>query len=211
MKKLVIPLTVLVMICSMISTATAALENYGNGMIYDTDLNITWLQDANYAYTSGYDEDGVMTWNEAMTWAATLEYQGFNDWRLPITDETCSGFNCTSSEMVHLYYIELENVEGGPLNNTNPFINLYSSNYWSGTEYPPGLAWYFSFIDGHQSNDPMYYHRYAIAVRDGAPVVPEPISSVLFVTGGTLLAGRSYIKRRGKHNNCCAKREISSF
>jgi len=40
-----------------------ALVDRGGGMIHDTVLNITWLQDANYAQTSGYDADGKMTWD----------------------------------------------------------------------------------------------------------------------------------------------------
>lgn len=36
----------------------AALVDRGGGMIYDTDRDITWLQDMNYAKTSGYDADG---------------------------------------------------------------------------------------------------------------------------------------------------------
>ena len=35
-------------------TANAALYDRGNGLIYDDVLDITWLQDANYAKTSGY-------------------------------------------------------------------------------------------------------------------------------------------------------------
>lgn len=42
-----------------------ALYDRGNGMIYDDLSNVAWLQDANYAHSSGYDSDGLMTWNEA--------------------------------------------------------------------------------------------------------------------------------------------------
>lgn len=66
-----------------IGTAQAALYDRGGGMIYDDVLNITWLQDANYAKTSGYDSDGKMTRSEAVSWASNLSYGGFDDWRLP--------------------------------------------------------------------------------------------------------------------------------
>jgi hypothetical protein len=96
---------------------------------YDTDLDITWLADANYAQTSGYDADGRMTWAAANTWAANLSYynpltnQTYADWRLPTTTDTgttgCdfaySGTDCgynvdpASSEMAHLYFVTLGN------------------------------------------------------------------------------------------------------
>lgn len=77
----------------------AALIDRGGGLIYDTVLNLTWLQDSNYAATSGYQvpgrgvgdpmDDGRMDWGEAVTWAQGLSYfdsvRGvwWSDWRLP--------------------------------------------------------------------------------------------------------------------------------
>ena len=63
--------------------ATSALLDRGGGLIYDTDLDITWLQDANYAATSGHSPDGRMTWGEAQASASNLTFCGFDDWRLP--------------------------------------------------------------------------------------------------------------------------------
>ena len=113
-------------------SAQAALVDRGGGLIYDTDLDVTWLQDANYAKTSGYDADGLMTWEVAVTWAANLSYYDsvrnvtYTDWRLPTTPDTgtpgCnsvnsySGGDCgynvdpNSSEMAHLYFVELGNL-----------------------------------------------------------------------------------------------------
>jgi len=64
-------------------TSSATLIDRGNGMIYDSNQNLTWLQDTNYAKTSGYDDDGLMGWDDAMAWVANLTYGGYDDWRLP--------------------------------------------------------------------------------------------------------------------------------
>jgi hypothetical protein len=63
--------------------AQAALIDRGNGMIYDTVLNVTWLQDVTYARTSGADADGVFNFADANNWANSLVYGGYTDWRLP--------------------------------------------------------------------------------------------------------------------------------
>lgn len=71
------------------SVAQGALYDRGGGLIYDDVLDVTWLQDANYAKTSGYDADGRMKWAEAMAWTSNLLYIDsvsgitLTGWRLP--------------------------------------------------------------------------------------------------------------------------------
>lgn len=138
---------------AMSGAAQAALVDRGGGLIYDTDLNVTWLKDANYAKTSGYDADGLMTWTTATTWAANLTYYDsirnvtYDDWRLPTTTDTgtsgCNfaysdtdcGYNVdpASSEMAHLYFFELGNLSyytttgvdsGAVAGGANPYSTL---------------------------------------------------------------------------------------
>lgn len=72
--------------------AQASLVNRGGGMIYDTELNVTWLQNWNQAVGSAYDTaspgTGRMTWGDAKAWADTLVFGGFDDWRLPTMLDT---------------------------------------------------------------------------------------------------------------------------
>jgi len=183
----------MLMVFGFLDSARAGLIDRGGGLIYDDDLKITWLKDANYAMTSGYDETGTMSWGEAIAWVSNLEYGGFDDWRLPQSD-TCTGKNCTGSEMGHLYYTEDVTSSTHGL-----FINVQSYTYWSGTEYDSEKAWRFSFSSGDQNFIDKDYKRYAWAVRDGdftPPVVPEPVSSILFVAGGATFAVRGYFRKK---------------
>jgi len=111
-----------------ISTSSqASLIDRGNGLLYDNVLDITWLQDANYARTSHYvgaDSSGKMDWATATTWAANLNYDGLTDWRLAsnspvngssfnyswaVNGSTDYSYNITSpnSELAYMYYVNL--------------------------------------------------------------------------------------------------------
>jgi hypothetical protein len=125
----------LISILGFSQVVKAALYDRGGGLIYDDVLDVTWLQDANYAATSGYDDSdslGRMNWDDAMAWAGQLEYYDsardivWDDWRLPRTqpinpndwvlgwgyDGTSDeGYNITSpnSEMAYMFYVNLNN------------------------------------------------------------------------------------------------------
>jgi hypothetical protein len=75
----------------MSQSTDAELINRGGGLIYDTVLNVTWLQDANLAETNTFglsdiDSSGKMHWDKAMAWISAMNnanYKGYSNWRLP--------------------------------------------------------------------------------------------------------------------------------
>ncbi len=185
-------------------------------MIYDTDRNITWLADANYAKTSGFDADGLMTWSAANAWAASLNVGGFTNWRLPTTlqpDAACSvqsggasyGNNCTGSELGHLFCQELGGVAGSSIITThNSNFNLFSnignfsaSDYWSSTDYVNShdLAWSFRYINNSQNFLFKTYSFGGWAVRTGdVASVPEP--GIIWLIGAGLIGWYSTTAKR---------------
>jgi hypothetical protein len=208
MKQLLAFLFVLIFILGFSLQAQAELfnrgtDNAGHRLIYDSDFNITW-----YDFTNPTGmQDEQYDW--ASTLAVTFNGTIFDDWRLPSALNSdgsgpCGGI-CNDSEMGHLYYIELGNsfVESGlGTPNTGPFTNLQPVGYWSKTRVPSSSNYYlFDFSMGVQGYMPgsIYdsHDGYGLAVRSGdVAVVPEPISSILFLTGGATLIGRKYIRRK---------------
>ena len=221
MKKIILVVLMAVMVMGVSMEAKAALQNLGtdsagNQLIYDTDFDITW-----YDYTNSYDTwQNQVSWADALS--VTFGSTTYTDWRLPTTVDgpyvwgydgtTTAGYNITSSELGHLFYTELGNsgyydtsgnptgCPGGPnycLTNTGDFQNLQSYVYWSGTEYSanPASAWGFGTDYGYQDDGVKDDDFYAIAVRPGLAVVPEPMSMVLFGVGGVVLVARRKLRK----------------
>ena len=119
------------LVCVQSATAGLILRDVGGvQMVYDQTQDITWLLDANYARTSGYDSNGLMGWDDATAWVSNLSLAGFDDWRLPsltVTDTNNSsqldcdfsytggtdcGYNVltANSELAYMFYEHLGNV-----------------------------------------------------------------------------------------------------
>ena len=101
-----------------VSANAALVSRLGGQAIYDTDLNITWISNANLAMSNTFglptdvslglhpnddsnnngqiNADGSMNWPGALFWIDAMNvagYLGFSDWRLPTTVEPDS--SCT--------------------------------------------------------------------------------------------------------------------
>lgn len=200
---------------SVNSVNAALVSRSGGTLVYDTDLDITWVSDANLAATNTFGindifNNGEMTWLIANDWVAAMNtdggtgYLGFNGWRLPTTlqpDSTCNrqsngvsfGTGCTGSEMGHLFNVEgVTSTTPGPL-----FTNVQADYYWSGTLLDPDNAWRFSFASGDQNAtdiSSITFRHHAWAVHDGdIGVIPVPAAAWLFTSG---LLGLIGIARR---------------
>lgn len=81
--------------------ANASLQlRLGGQAFYDTELDVTWIANANLAATqsfgvAGVMDDGSMSWSTAQSWIAamnTANYLGGSDWRLPGVSPISGGF-----------------------------------------------------------------------------------------------------------------------
>ena len=158
-------------------------ERLGGLAYYDRDADLTWLANSNLATTETFGVDGIYTsgtitatmnletannWISAMNDYVGTGYLGINSWRLPKTitpDSGCTtsqgipisnstGFNCTNSEMGHLFYNEFGGIAGEDVrDNTNPAVSLFSFpvypavlvGFWSGTQPTTTQAFVFGF------------------------------------------------------------------
>jgi len=218
--KNIVSASILIATLSCSVTASATLIDRGNGMIYDSNQNLTWLQDMNYAKTSGYDDDGLMGWDNAMAWASNLTYGGHDDWRLPkltvwfplsgiifddgiIPDASLSStIYLITSELYSVMAPECSVIDSGtsvicayPWMSHFININTISPPFWYGNE-EGNTAW---AGQGVLSLTPTTLHPKSDqlqvwAVREGDVAgIPEPQSLALLVLG---LACMGYIMRK---------------
>lgn len=196
----------------MISTADAALLSRLRGLAYyDDAAKLTWLADVDYAYTSGDDADGIMSWDQANAWVRGLTVAGVSGWRLPTTlqpDASCRqqsgstisyGYDCAGGELGNMYYNVLGNSAYGGGSSYGPFVSKYSNALWTGTEYrydPSNSAWYFNANSGYQSYDIKNRYNRVWAVKSGdVSAVPVPAAAWLFGSGLLGLIGLA--RRKG--------------
>jgi hypothetical protein len=128
--------------------------------IYDPNLNVTWLADANLPGkrtfgVSSINKSGSMDYATAVQWVRAMNaldhgagYFGHNNWQLPTAptqDKTCArtgrhgesfGFNCSGSALGCLYYRSLGLSEPNtavrmPANKVGPFNDFQPYLYWS--------------------------------------------------------------------------------
>ena len=181
---------------------------------YDTELNVTWLRNANM--------NSSRAWPTAKAWADNLSFGGYSDWRLPTMTDTgapgCEfvanhgtdcGYNVLTktgttvySEIGHLFYVTLGNKgaysttgnlqAGAGLTKVGQFIGFQSGQYWTGLQYTitNDIAWSFDTSEGFQRSDYQTNQHYALAVRSGdVTLVPEPATYLLFMVGLYILIG----------------------
>lgn len=194
------------------TNAGATLIDRGNGLIFDDVLDVTWVQDADLCNTLGncISNNGDMTWDNAVAWADSLVFQGFDDWRLA-SGSVASGVpvgtaneadivncrnateqQCRDNELAYMYYQNLGGFEDDLTGNQGPFINI-RADYWSGTEVPGDSAYLLDFSEGQAGFIQKGFDGGAAwAVRSGdVRMLSEPSLGLLLAVG---FAGLGYCR-----------------
>lgn len=227
MKKL-IGLTACIFLLGLVGIAHASLSTIGTAayqgeqysLIYDDDLQLTWLDYSHQADTWDSQDSWARGLNDANgSYGDVFEYDLFSGvtvnwegevWRLPDAHNQDGsgpryGFNVTGSEMGHLFYTELGldvGIHTADELNASEFDNLVASWYWSGTEYADNQydAWYFDMYWSNQDTAGKNVDMYGLAVRSGqVSTVPVPGTIVLLASG---LVGLGSVRTRRNRSRC---------
>jgi hypothetical protein len=201
----------LLAILGMNGAAEAALVNNGGGLIYDTTLNATWLSNANYA--------GWLGFNDATSFASTLNFNGITGWSLP-TSDTCTNMNCSNSQMGELFYNELGGVAGSSIYTTHNanyglFQNIQSRGYASSTTAngDPSYGYMFYFDSGTVSGIQEVNYRYSYGqtnpimfihsgdVGGNISAVPEPEEYGMMLAGLGLIGFMVHRRKKSDSSN----------
>ena len=141
-----------------------------DGTVTDNLTGLIWLKQANYNSTGG--GTGGSTWDDAVDFCKALatgmcglsDGSSAGEWRLPTVKELQS--------LIHYGYFNpaLPNTAGtGQWTSGDPFTNVQSSYYWSGSTYAgsTGLAWYVDVYYGYVANNYKALTYYVWPVRGG--------------------------------------------
>jgi hypothetical protein len=123
----------------------------GNGTITDNRTGLMWIKDPQ-TIGDAWSKQGnpaPMTWENALTLCADLNFAGYDDWRLS-----------TRTELVSI--VDYGTYE--PAINTTYFPNTMSEHYWTSTKHPSieKRAWFVYFYNGYvnvNNKASLYYVR----------------------------------------------------
>ena len=177
-----------------------AVDANATDAVFLFDGQNTWLRDANAAAGSALDDfgdstDGLMVFPSAKLWAESLVVGSFSGWSLP-TASACDFYNCTSSQMGHLWYTVLGNTKDAQIVNKGSFQNL-QGEYWTsmrdtevfGEGFSYDFVQTFGVETGFQLSSQEGNGYRALAVRSGdvMAAVPEPETYAMLLAGLALV------------------------
>ncbi len=216
-------LTVGLILFGLTGVSRAELTTIGTAtsMFWSEDYNLIWDDDNNGKSLIWLDYTNTgNTWLSQKTWAQMLEANDLTcdinpsytvswidtSWRLPDAGiNPQQGYGQTTSEMGHLYYVELGlsadgNTTAEQLNASN-FDHLAASWYWTSTPDTNNTdkAWVFYMggdqYSGAQGPGSTYLQGKGLAVRS-ARVSGVPVPAALWLLGSGLAGLAAMIRRR---------------
>ncbi len=210
MRKILISMLAIVSVFIGAGLGHASLTTIGTATLGSIEYNLIWDDDNNGKSVIWLDYTNIPKhWLTQRGWAIGLDASitSYNidpqyevtwvdsQWRLPDTGTSPQwGYNQSTSEMGHLYYVELglesyedrENVDvtDAELNSSN-FDNLVPGYYWTGSvgNY---AAWAFNLRIGYQGFYDSGASLFGMAVRS-ADVSTVPIPGSLWLLGSGII------------------------